>query len=417
MRGLMNRGLMNSLGVLNNHNSSVSAQPTGRSRRWIPLASLIILGFVGFTGWQAWQARIARLEAARAEAVRPPEITTVSALGRLEPQGELIHLTTSTQGSRVEELLVKAGDRVQANQVIAILDNRDRLQAALHKAEHQVEVARTQKAQVEAGAQSGEIQAQLAEISRLEADQIGSIETQKATIARLAAEVENARADFQRYDRLHQQGGISASERDARQLALTTAAQQLTEAKAILSRIQATTQEQISQARATLDRIEEVRPVNVNAANAEVRSAIASVAEAQAHLAQAYVRSPSHGQIIKIHTQPGETIANEGIATLGETAHMMVVAEVYQDDIVNVHPGQSVAVTTPVIGKTLQGSVERIGLQVKRQEVVNENPAINIDAKVVEVHIRLTPEASEKVSGLSDMQVTATIQTKSGDTE
>lgn len=44
-----------------------------------------------------------------------PEITTVTALGRLEPKGEIIKLsaTVSTQGSRVEQLLIKEGDRVK----------------------------------------------------------------------------------------------------------------------------------------------------------------------------------------------------------------------------------------------------------------------------------------------------------------
>ncbi|MEO0349804.1 MAG: hypothetical protein AAF282_07115 [Cyanobacteria bacterium P01_A01_bin.15] len=44
---------------------------------------------------------------------------------------------------------------------------------------------------------------------------------------------------------------------------------------------------------------------------------------------------------------------------------------------------------TPVLDTELQGTVQRIGLQVEAQEVINEDPAANIDAKVVEVHIQL----------------------------
>jgi len=382
------------------------------SRRWIAIAGVVVLGLVGFVGWRARQVRIAERDAAAELAAQPVEITTVTALGRLEPRGELINLTaqTSVQSARIEALPVEEGDRVAAGQIIAILDNRDRLQAALQKAEQQVNTARAQLARVEAGSQAGEIDAQQAEILRLEAEQIGNIETQEATIARVRAEVANARADFQRYDMLFERGGISASERDTRRLTLTTAEQQLAEARATLSRIQRTSQQQISQARATLSRIQEVRPVDVDVARADVDSAIASVEEAQANLDQAYVRSPSAGQVIKIHAYPGETISSDGIATIGQTQQMMAIAEVYQDDIVKIEPGQSVTLASSVFDETLQGTVERTGLQIGQQQVVNEDPTANIDAKVVDVHIRLAEEDSNKVAGLTNLQVTASIQ-------
>ncbi|MEO1125397.1 MAG: ABC exporter membrane fusion protein [Cyanobacteria bacterium J06639_16] len=378
--------------------------------RWLVLLGVVILGVAGFTIWRGWQS--AQVRDAQTEVSTAPIIPTVTALGRLEPEGETINLTapTSTQESRIDQLLVKEGDRVEAGQTIAILDNRDRLQASLQQAKEQVQIARTQLAQVEAGAQSGEIQAQRAEIARLEADQVGNLSTQQATVARLEAEVQNARIEYQRNESLYQRGAISASERDAKQLTYTTAQRQLQEAEAALNRIQTTSREQIAQARATLDQIEEVRPVDVAAAEAEVQSAIAAVAEAQADLDQAYVRSPSAGQIIEIHTQPGETIADEGVATLGQTQQMIAIAEVYQNDISEVQPGQAAEITTPVISGVLQGTVERIGLQVGQQQVVDEDPAANIDAKVIEVHIRLDEASSQKAAGLTNLQVTATIE-------
>ncbi len=397
--------------------SSVADKPSNgwgmRRSRWGLVLGLFLLGVGGMVGWRVWQGRVAQQIETSSEVV-VPEIATVTALGALEPAGELVDVTppTSVQESRIGELRVEEGDLVSAGQVIAVLDNRDRLQAALQKAEQQVEIARANQAQIEAGAKSGEIQAQRAEVSRLEASRAGDIAAQQATIARIEAEVNNARADFERYDSLYQRGGISASERDARRLTLTTAEQRLAEAQATLSRIQTTSQQQISQAKATLNRIEEVRPVDVSAAKAEVQSAIASVAEAQANLDQAYVKSPVTGQIIKIHARPGETVGSAGLATIGQTQQMMAIAEVYQDDIRKVEIGQSAVVTAPVIAEPLRGTVEQIGLQVERQDVVNEDPAANIDAKVVEVQVRLDPADSEKVTGLSNLQVTVTIETE-----
>ncbi|MEL7500961.1 MAG: ABC exporter membrane fusion protein [Cyanobacteria bacterium J06554_6] len=380
------------------------------SRKWMILG-VAVLGSLGIVAWGVSQAPFGTSNSEQTE-IAPPEISTVTALGNLEPEGEIINLTapTSAQESRIDRLEVAEGDRVAAGQVIAVLDNRARLQAALQRAEEQVGIARAQLAQVQAGAQTGEVQAQNAEISRLRADLVGNINTQRATIARLEAEVQNAQTEYQRYESLYQRGAVSASERDARQLTYQTAQRQLEEARAALSRIQTTGEEQIAQARATLDRIEEVRPVDVATAQAEVDAAIASVAEAQADLDQATVRSPVAGQILEIHTRPGETVGNDGIATLGRTDQMMVVAEVYQDDISKVRIGQPVEVTSPAIPKTLNGTVERIGLQVEQQQVINEDPTENIDARIIDVHIRLDEADIEVVSGLSNLQVTATIQ-------
>ncbi|MEO1634374.1 MAG: HlyD family efflux transporter periplasmic adaptor subunit, partial [Cyanobacteria bacterium J06631_9] len=181
------------------------------------------------------------------------------------------------------------------------------------------------------------------------------------------------------------------------------------EARATLSRIETTSAQQISQARATLDRIAEVRPVDVDIAEAEVRSAMVSVTEAQADLDQAYVKSPIDGRVIDIHTQAGETVDSDGVATVGQTQQMMAVVEIYQDDISKIKPGQSAVMTSTAIGDTLTGTVERIGLQIGQQQVVNEDPTANIDAKVVEVFVQLDEASSDRVVGLTNLQVTAKI--------
>ena len=381
-------------------------------RRWSVVTGAVVLGLLGVTAWGIWQFRVVQIQESPSDIAVAPVIPTVTALGRLEPEGEMINLTaaTSTQESRLERLLVEEGDRVEADQIVAILDSRDRLQAALQRAEEQVDIALAQLAQVNAGAKVGERQAQRAEIARLHAEQAGNVNTQRATIARLEAEVQNAEIEYQRYESLYQDGAISASERDSRQLTHATTQRQLQEAEAALVRIQTTSDEQIAQAKATLEQIAEVRSVDVVAAEAEVKSAIAAVAEAEANLEQAYVRSPQSGQIIEIHTYPGEDIADEGVVTLGETQHMMAIADVYQNDVAKIQPGQSASVTSPALPDTLHAAVERIGLRVERQQVVNEDPAANIDAKVVEVHLRLDPASSEKVAGFSDLQVTVKVQ-------
>ena len=341
-----------------------------------------------------------------------PELKTVTALGRIEPKGKVIKLsaTTSAEGSRVEELLVREGDRIEAGQVIAILDSRDRLLAALKEAEEQVKVEQANLNRIKAGARRGEVLAQEATIARLQAERQGDIAAQETTVGRLAAEVRNAQAEDERYQGLYQAGAISASDRDSKRLTLETAQKNLQEAQTQLTRIQSTSQQQIKAATATLDQIAEVPQVDIAAASAEVNRAIAAMKRIQANLQQAYVRSPQDGQIFEIHTRPGELISNNGIAEIGQTSEMYVVAEVYESDIGKVQPGQKVQVFGDFLPIELQGTVDRKGLQVRRQNVINTDPVSNIDNRVVEVYIRLDETSNQKAANLTNMQVKAVIQ-------
>ncbi len=336
----------------------------------------------------------------------------VTALGRLEPEAEVLSIAAplALDGDRVVQVLVREGDRVQAGQVIALLDSRDRLQDEVAKAQEQVEVARAKLAQVQAGAKTGEILAQQATITRLQAELAGEMEAQTATIARWQSEVKNARAEYERFSRLYQAGAVSASELDDKRLVLETAQAQLDEVQAKRNQTISTLQAQLREARATLDRVAEVRPVDVQAAQMEVNQAIAALKQAKTNLEQVYIRAPMAGQILKIHTQPGEKISESGIAELGQTAQMVAVAEVYQTDIGKIRLGQTAIVTGQAFSGKLQGTVSQIGLQVNRQNVFSNQPGENLDRRVVEVEVRLNPEDSQKIAGLTNLQVQVAVQ-------
>ncbi len=341
-----------------------------------------------------------------------PKIKTVTALGRLEPSGEIIQISvsSSSEGNRIEELLVQEGEEVKKGQVIAILDSRDRLEAALRQAETRVTVAQANLAKVKAGAKTGEIEAQKAAIARIKAERDNNIAAQTAMVSRIEAELRNAQLEYQRYQKLYDEGAISASQRDNKELILATAKEQLAEAKANLTRIRLAQQQQIAEAKATLNKIAEIRPVDVEVAAAEVREAQAAVATAQAERDRAYIKSPQAGTIIKILTRPGEVVSsNEGIVRIGQVNQMYAVAEVYESDIGKVKIGQQVTITSSAIAGELTGTVERIGLEVKRQEVVNTDPTANIDAKVVEVKVKLDQQSSQKVTGLTNLLVNVKI--------
>ncbi|MBD2509294.1 ABC exporter membrane fusion protein [Nostoc muscorum FACHB-395] len=373
------------------------------------IASLLI-GGISFYIVKRWQ-NYANPET-QVPATQLPQLKTVTALGRIEPQGKVIKLSAavSAEGSRVEKLLVKEGDWVKAGQLIAILNSRDRLQAELKEAQEQVKVAQANLNRTQAGAKRGEIAAQKAAIARLEAERQGDINTQAATIERFQAEVQNAQTEDERYQQLYQEGAISTSQRDSKRLNLETAQKSLQEAQAQLNRTQSASQQQIKQATATLEEIAEVRGVDVEGAQAEINRAVAAMNLAKVNLKQAEVRSPQTGQVFEIHTHPGELVSNDGIADIGQTSQMYVIAEVYESDIGKVHSGQQVRIFGDYLPLELQGIVDRKGLQVRRQNVINTDPVSNIDNRVVEVYIRLDEVSSRKAASLTNMQVKAVIE-------
>ncbi|MFB2980494.1 ABC exporter membrane fusion protein [Microseira sp. BLCC-F43] len=460
-----------------------------------------VSGAIAYYGVSQFGGRVGETTASQTVET-PPPVIKVTALGRLEPEAEIIRLSAplALDGDRVAQLLVKQGDRVEKGQVVAILDSRDRLQDALLQAQKQHQVAVAKLAQVKAGAKAGEIAAQKATIERLQAqlqgDKIAQQETiarieaqwqgdktaqqetiarieaqwqgdktaqieaiariqaqwqgdktaQQATIKKLEAELNNALAEYQRYQQLHREGAISNSAFDSKRLIVETAKQQLSEAKAILDRINTTGSKQLSEAKAILDRINttgskqlseakvtlnrinatgreqvreaaatlnsiaEVRPTDIQAAQAEIDHAIAATRRAQTDLNQAYIKAPIAGQILKINTRVGEKIGENGIADLAQTDQMVAVAEVYQTDIGKIKMGQPALITGQAFAGELRGIVSEIGLQVNRQNVFSNQPGENLDRRVIEIKIRLNPADSKRVAGLTNLQVQTAIE-------
>ncbi|WP_027400731.1 ABC exporter membrane fusion protein [Aphanizomenon flos-aquae] len=404
----------------------------------IPLG-IVIYGVSSF-------GQLGKTSVTESKLIAPPQIVT--ALGRLEPETEIIKLSAplALDGDRIVEVLVKEGDNVKLGQVIAILQTRDLLKNAVIQSTKQVEVAQAKLAQIKAGAKLGEIQEQSAIVERIKAQYTGDRQAQEENIARISAqwegdriaqtatinkvtaELKNAESEYKRYEKLFSEGAISSSVIDSKRLNVetakqtlgesqailnrinTTANKQLAEAKVALNRINTTSNKQISETQAKLNSIAEVRPVDVQLAQTEIESAIANLNRAKTELEAAYIRAPMAGQIIKIHTRVGEKIDKEGIADFAQTNKMMAVAEVYQTDISKVKLGQKAIITSQGFPGKLQGTVQQIGLQVNRQNVFSDQPGENLDSRIVEVKIRLTPEDSKKVSSLTNLQVQTAIK-------
>jgi HlyD family secretion protein len=342
-----------------------------------------------------------------------PVKVAVTALGRLQPQDKITYLSApnSINGVRVEKLLVREGDDVKKGQVLAYLENYARSQAAIQQAFDKLLIAKAKLAQVQAGAKTGDINAQKATITRLNSQLKGDIAAQAATINRLKAEVENAQKESSRYQQLSKDGAVSASVADSKNLVLKTTQQQLKEAEATLKRTQDTLQDQLKEGKSKLNSIKEVRTVDVELAKSEVKSAETAVQQAKADHDLTYITSTIDGTILRIHARNGEVIATSGFAEIGNTSKMQILAEVYQTDIQNVKIGQKAIITSTTFPGKLQGTVREIGWQVDKQGIFSINPNSDADRRVIEVKISIdNPSDSQKISRLTNLQVDVAIQ-------
>jgi HlyD family secretion protein len=375
-----------------------------------------------------------------------PVVEGITALGKLEPEGKVITLSPPPNlgGSKIDELMIEEGERVKKGQVIALLNNHALKKVALEVAQRELEVAEVNLAIVKAGAKTGEIEAQKAIVKKLEAELAGKNKTQGAIVARLQAqlrretqvqsatlerwqaELTNATAEFQRYQQLAENKAISVSELDSRRLTLETAQQRVREAQATYNRTRDTLQEEIKEAQSTAEEtqntiaqqikeaqsslasIAEVRPLDVQKAEIELGRAIAKLKEAKQDLELTYVKAPISSQILRINAYPGEMVKqDEGVVELGKTAHMVVIAEIYESDISGVSLGQQATIVSEggAFAEEIQGKVTHIRPQISKQEVLDTDPAADVDTRIVEVTIRLNPEDSQRVAGLTNSKV------------
>lgn len=414
-------------------------------KKWLVALTLILLVVLG--GISLYRVRVSKIKKNSQKVISTEKmIQSVSALGRLEPQGEVIKLAAPPNqgGSKLMELFVKEGQWVKQDQLIGMLDSYPRQKADVDLAQQKVKVAQANLEIVKAGAKIGEIKAQEATIERLKAELDGKIITNQAEIKRLKAELEgqkeeklantdrlqaelnNAQSEFNRYEKLAQDGVISESELDRRVLTLETAREKLKEAQANYDRTLSTLEQQIIQAeaqareeeltlekeileaQAILAKIKEIRPVDLQKSQSELDQSLAELNQAQEDLELAYVRSSVAGKVLKINSYPGENVdQNSGIIELGQTDQMLAIAEVYESEISKVKIGQKAIVTSEsgAFSEKLAGEVIEIGQQIGKKEVLNTDPAADVDVRVVEVKILLKPEFSKIVADLTYSKV------------
>ena len=314
--------------------------------------------------------------AAPSAAIPAIPVTAVSASGRIEPSESITHVAAPNINGRpaiIAKLNVREGESVRAGQVIAVLAGKQQLEAAARQAEARMNLDQVKLDQLRAAPRSSDLAAQNAEVARWQ------------------AALDNAQAEYKRYESLQANHDVSVSELDAKRSEMENA-RRMTE-----------------QARARLAGLSEVRPDDVRFAESALQASRAELERARLDLASAELHSPADGVVLHVHAKPGEEVGQQGVLELAKTAEMCVIAEVYETDIRRVKTGQSAEVQSELLpGKTLKGTVATIGHEIGRADLAPTDPATFADSRVVLVVIRLTD--SREVAGLIHGKVSVVIQ-------
>ena len=364
-------------------------RPGPGKRLWLALAGLIVLAAAaGFVAGRRAPAPVPAVSVPTASVPTASAPTASGAplaggdvvgLARLMPQGD-VAVVAAPYGSgdaRVAEILVTEGDRVARGQAVARLDNEAALQSAILAARADLAVREAALVQVRAAVQASRAEAQ-------------------AALDQARAAAAEAQASRDRTEALHARGVANAATLDVVRANAEEARLAVIRAEATLARY----------APVALGAQADVRVAERNLAAAE-----ANLARAELDLARAMVVAPIAGTVLDVIATPGGKPPSEGIVTMGDTRAMMAEAEIWQDRIGLVRPGQRVALLSRAFGVPLAGRVERIGLTVGRQGLISDDSAANTDARVVRVLIALDAESSARAAGFTDLEVIAHIDT------
>ncbi len=259
----------------------------------------------------------------------------VTASGEIKPR-TYINIGANAQG-RIIDLLVKEGDRVRKNQVVA------RIEAVQAEADVQAQRASVASAQADSAATEAGLKSM-----------DDSIASQQAAVERTRAELERARVDFERTQKLYNDKLVPRQDFDQKKSTYDAQVAAVREAEARVNQMKSQRAQTAAQLAAAQRRITQ------NQAN---------LARVSDMLAKHNATAPLDGVVTNLPVRVGETVVpgvqNSAASTIMTIADMsLITAEVKVDetDIVNVKLDQVADITIDAMpNKTFKGRVIEIG--------------------------------------------------------
>ena len=272
-------------------------------------------------------------------------------------------------GGRIDKVLVREGDPVEAGQVLITFDEKE-LAASLAQSRATAEKARRGYRPEEiAEARAAAAQAKAEYDQRRNGYRQEDIDAAQADLDRANADEVRARLDAQRYDALAEKDLVSKQQRDTADANWKMALAQQANFRHKLDQLHrgyrpeeiAASEARYRQTQATLEKLENGNRVE------DISAAKAALAYDEARFRERQVLAPAAASIEVLDVRPGDLIApNTPVATLLERDQIYVRIYIPETQIGRVHLGQKAQIRVDSFSdQVFDGTVEQINQQAE----------------------------------------------------
>ena len=272
-------------------------------------------------------------------------------------------------GGRIDKVLVREGDPVEAGQVLITFDEKE-LAASLAQSRAAAEKAqRGYRPEEIAEARATAAQAKAEYEQRVNGYRQEDIAAAQADVERAKADELRARLDAQRYDALAEKDLVSKQQRDTADANWKMALAQQSNYQQKLDQLRrgyrpeeiAAAEARYRQTQATLEKLEHGNRVE------DVAAARAAFAYDQARYREREVLAPAAASVEVLDVRPGDLIApNTPVATLLERDQIYVRIYIPETQIGRVHLGQKAQIRVDSFpNQVFDGAVEQINQQAE----------------------------------------------------
>jgi HlyD family secretion protein len=329
---------------------------------------------------------------------------TITANGTVQPE-QSVNVSPKAAGI-LKRLLVKEGDRVEAGQILAEMDDAN-LQGQLISAQGQLASAQANLDKLVAGSRPQEIAQAEARLAAAQANldkvlagnRSQDIAQAQAQLISAQVDLQQAELTFNRNQQLTSAGAISQQQLDTSRTAYNTAKARVDQLTQALNLQQTGTRpEEITAARAQVEELKQVvslqktgtRSEEIDAARAQVMAAQGQLTTVQTLINDTVIRAPFTGVITRKFADPGAfvtpTTSSSAVSSatsssiLAIAAKNQIVAKVAETSIPQIKVGLQVTIEADAYpGKSFAGQVTQVATQsTVEQNVTNFEVKSNV---------------------------------------
>ena len=297
----------------------------------------------------------------------------VAAEGKVEAiPGFEVEVGSEVEG-KIAELFKKEGDTVSKGELVARMENSD-IRAKLNEAEAEVVLTRARFREVAAGSRAEEIR--------------GS----KAVLEGAIADMDTAKNEFERYEKLFKEEAVSKSSLDEKKRVFKVTAARVKEVEE---------QERL---------LEQGPRAETLKYNEEAVRRAGTTAEYYRQLLQkTYITAPISGKVIRRYLHRGEMLNKDSqpfFIAVADLDKIRINAEADETDVGKIQIGDPVEIVSYAYpDKVFKGNVKEISDYAGIRKVTPNNPAKNRDMKVVQVKIALNEKTPLRLGMTVDVRI------------